>query len=475
MKNLLKNIKYISFGLVLMFALFGYSKAFANTYTHQCSFSPGNVATEVSLIPPGPFTTTPTNFDATGILHTNNCITDHVSLAVSNNYGLDQTLIPATTQIPATGDFPAGIPAAVTFQSPSPVGTYPVEWSTGVDESDEIIIPPGQCINNFYFTGSFRWGRVHYTGPTYHAPVTVNVTLEGWMDPPPGSQSGGPRTVVFTFPSNSNHSFNNGTDCETHAGAGCEIEGTGGFDHGYVASLIPASNCTPPPSYGGGFAHCFVADTMVEMADGTLKNIQDVVLGDVLKGETGNNKVIGFHQPKLGDEKVYSFNGGRHFVTAEHPFRTTDGWKSLNPGKTAEEHLNITVTELKVGDTLVTDEGLVKLNFIHGQYRDKDTQLYNFKLDGDHTYYADGYLVHNKAQCEVNGDPNNVCPGSSRCIDSTPPPNGALAINPGAPPYTSGTCSIPCSNPEFNPQSWCAAHPGGTFCASYDFQMHNCL
>lgn len=28
---------------------------------------------------------------------------------------------------------------------------------------------------------------------------------------------------------------------------------------------------------------------------------------------------------------------------------------------------------------------------------DPETVVYNLLLDGDHTYFADGYLVHNKA------------------------------------------------------------------------------
>jgi hypothetical protein len=45
---------------------------------------------------------------------------------------------------------------------------------------------------------------------------------------------------------------------------------------------------------------------------------------------------------------------------------------------------------------LVKDNGYERIETIDYIDSDYNTQLYNFVLDGDHTYYADGYLVHNK-------------------------------------------------------------------------------
>lgn len=468
MKNILKNIKYIGFGFAVVVTLFSYSKVSANTYLYQCQFSSGNVTTDVTLTPSGPFTTTPTNFDAQGTIYTNNCVTNNVSLSVNNNSGPDQVLIPATTTIPPTGQFPAGLPAYYTFQSPSPTGTYLAEFSTGVDEDDEEPMPI--CIPGSTFTFvnmGARWGKI-YSAPGAPLPrnITVNLYGDALNSIPPNQLSG---TVTFNIPNQPNrHSYHNGLDCDAY---GCEIIGPYGYDHGVIQNPICGGG---GGGYGGGFAHCFVADTKVLMADGTEKYIQDVKLGDVLKGETGNNKVIGFHQPKLGEEKLYSFNGGRYFVTAEHPFNTTDGWKSLNPAKTAEEHLNITVTELKIGDTLITEKGKVKLKSIDSKSEKSDTQLYNFKLDGDHTYYADGYLVHNKVGCSADGSGAPTypqCTNNIHCLDNTPPPAGHLAIPPSSSSY--GTCALPCTNPNPDPQGWCSSHPGGTFCST-DAYIHNC-
>ena len=169
---------------------------------------------------------------------------------------------------------------------------------------------------------------------------------------------------------------------------------------------------------------CFVSDTIVIMVDGSKKNIQDVKVGDVLKGEKTNNKVLGLHRPELNG-KLYSFNDGRYFVT--------EGWKSINPKKTLKENIGILVTELKVGDTLITEKGKVLIKTIKSKEEKPGTDLFNFFLDGDHTYYADGYLVHNKDSCS----PGYPCGTGQQCINSSevPSTSGTCALCPG-------TCNV---------------------------------
>ena len=46
---------------------------------------------------------------------------------------------------------------------------------------------------------------------------------------------------------------------------------------------------------------------------------------------------------------------------------------------------------------MVTSDGLEELQTFSSKEIDRDTPIYNFALDGDHTYHANGYLVHNKS------------------------------------------------------------------------------
>lgn len=143
---------------------------------------------------------------------------------------------------------------------------------------------------------------------------------------------------------------------------------------------------------------CFVEGTKVLMADGTEKDIEKIQIGDVLLGLGGiRNSVVGFDHPKLGSRKLYAINQGAYFVTAEHPFMTTKGWKSIDPKATARENGELSVEPLRIGDVLVGAGGnQVLISSIEAQSAAADTQLFNFKLDGNNTYHANGYVVHNK-------------------------------------------------------------------------------
>ena len=151
-------------------------------------------------------------------------------------------------------------------------------------------------------------------------------------------------------------------------------------------------NCnTPPPT-----PSCFVAGTKVVMADGSEKNIEDVKIWEkVLWSNWSINTVLWYDRPVLWGRHLWSINGSEYFVSDEHPFKTTEWWKSFNPEMTKIE-VDLDTTELKVWDILITANGLEEIRSVDYINADYNTPLYNFVLDGDHTYYANNYLVHNK-------------------------------------------------------------------------------
>jgi len=73
----------------------------------------------------------------------------------------------------------------------------------------------------------------------------------------------------------------------------------------------------------GEMMGCFIADTLVTLADGTTKDIQDVKIGDQLKAVDGVNTVVSLLRPQLGKQSVYAINNKDSFFTANHPFLTT--------------------------------------------------------------------------------------------------------------------------------------------------------
>ncbi len=163
---------------------------------------------------------------------------------------------------------------------------------------------------------------------------------------------------------------------------------------------------------------CFTAGTLVLMADGTQRPIESLRAGDlVMAGDGTANRVVAVETPRLGNRLLYAIDGGEAFVTAEHPFLTAEGWKSIDPSETARENAALRVGRLRVGDRLARAVGpqrpashgalalamvaeleiaylpLRRLRAIAGE---PGQTLYNLILDGDHAYFANGFLVHNK-------------------------------------------------------------------------------
>ena len=170
---------------------------------------------------------------------------------------------------------------------------------------------------------------------------------------------------------------------------------------------------------------CFTGATQIAMADGTSRPIAAVKIGDEVLGENGEvNRVVTIETPALGTRKLYAFNGGPAFVTPEHPFMTRAGWKSIDPQATLAETGSFSVGALKVGDDVVKLAAVTirarpmtvafggaaparalgvevetkpsALNAIAPHDGDPSMTVYNLRLDGNHTYFANSYLVHNK-------------------------------------------------------------------------------
>lgn len=145
-----------------------------------------------------------------------------------------------------------------------------------------------------------------------------------------------------------------------------------------------------------GKSSCFTAGTKVRLADNQEMPIEKVELNHELKSPFGKNKVLGYDRTTLGERKLYAINDDNYFYTAEHPFLTTTGWRSIDPDETKQETKELICGELKEGDILITDKGLQTIHTIKSKTDKPDTPLYNFFLDGDQSYYANDFVVHNK-------------------------------------------------------------------------------
>jgi len=189
-------------------------------------------------------------------------------------------------------------------------------------------------------------------------------------------------------------------------------------------------NC-PTGTKVSGCPHqaCFIAGTLIDLLGGDIKRIEDVEVGDKLLD--GSLQKVTVKKLLTVDYKgpIFSINGGGYFFTPNHPFLTTDGWKSLDPELSRIEIPTLEISLMKVGDILIKKENL-ELVLTLDSIETKE-KVYNFELDGSHEYIANEYVVHNKMDCPAS---NCYAPESSfYCGERENPPGSG---------YASATCPI---------------------------------
>lgn len=156
---------------------------------------------------------------------------------------------------------------------------------------------------------------------------------------------------------------------------------------------------------------CFIAGTQITMADGSFKNIEDVVIGDEvisLNEETKLNevkKVIDTKSPMHNDLVKYTLSNGVEITsTIDHPFYVNKmELASYAPKLTNERYqLGVNVRKIEKGDCvyMIPKDGGVGMHAVAIQKMEAqplvDTQTYIFTVEDNHNFYANGILTHNK-------------------------------------------------------------------------------
>ena len=127
---------------------------------------------------------------------------------------------------------------------------------------------------------------------------------------------------------------------------------------------------------------CFAEDTLIKMADGTAKYIQDVVKGDKVlcphaDGTDSVEEVTDVMEPHHSDTYAVTAKDNDNnyhvvFTTSTQPLLCADG-------------TFVTVGNMKIGKTLYG--GLV----IQSIEYDEFCKVYDLKVSGENNYYADGF------------------------------------------------------------------------------------
>jgi hypothetical protein len=181
-------------------------------------------------------------------------------------------------------------------------------------------------------------------------------------------------------------------------------------------TVVANNTCGSSSGESGTIAPCFLAGSLIQMADGSTKCIEDIIIGDTILGAFGEiNTVLALHRPLLGNYHMAYINGD-HYTSAHHPHITIDkqfvcveptivenetyGREHIIINSDGKEELRMLYGLLK-GRVQPLTIG-VELKGIHeGRLVESiqivdmpsDTQLYNLVVSGSHTYFVDGYAV----------------------------------------------------------------------------------
>ncbi|MFC1703381.1 polymorphic toxin-type HINT domain-containing protein [Candidatus Omnitrophota bacterium] len=144
------------------------------------------------------------------------------------------------------------------------------------------------------------------------------------------------------------------------------------------------SNCPDCAPCSGG--PCFVPGTSITMADGTSKPIEHINVDDevlAFNEETKQTVKDAVKYVFLNTADRYLIVNGALKVTPNHPVYHNGQW--------------VEIGSLKIGDELLNQKGeLEPISDIQEVKLDMPITVYDLNVNPYHTYFAEGYLVHNK-------------------------------------------------------------------------------
>ena len=149
---------------------------------------------------------------------------------------------------------------------------------------------------------------------------------------------------------------------------------------------------------------CFIAGTQITMSDGSMKNIEDIEVGDIVKSwneeisQIENDTVIKLMSPIHDDIVKLTFGDVVNGNTFDHPYYVKGkGWCSYKPEWTMERYDIGQIGQLEVGDVCYynNDSELEEIKLSHIKEELGEVQTYIFKVENN-TFFANNILTHNK-------------------------------------------------------------------------------
>lgn len=155
---------------------------------------------------------------------------------------------------------------------------------------------------------------------------------------------------------------------------------------------------------------CFVAGSLVTMADGSLRAIETIEVGERVRTAVGIAAVTELYLPILGERTLYAMADGKCRTSGEHSLwsrdpatgeqwwatRDMEQWRlegitGDGPNFNGHEPFDLTHAEGSVWG-FATELGWIDTTW-HAVPAAPDTQLYHLLLETGGSYFVDGYLV----------------------------------------------------------------------------------
>ncbi len=141
-------------------------------------------------------------------------------------------------------------------------------------------------------------------------------------------------------------------------------------------------------NFQGWTEQCFTADTLISLSDRKVLKIKEIKVGDsVLSFNAQKNTIEKAQVTKVFKREadfvllIKTSNQKTIKVTEEHPFWSGGAW--------------VPAKNLKVGSLLVTSDLKEERVLSIEKLLQKNT-VHNFEVQNNHTYIAEGFIVHNK-------------------------------------------------------------------------------
>ena len=182
-------------------------------------------------------------------------------------------------------------------------------------------------------------------------------------------------------------------------------------------------------------APCFVAGTEISLANGDVKYIENIVVGDIAltynheTDEVEEKEVEQVISKKVNKTVKYTLENGTTIqATVDHPLycSTCEDYCSFDPEVTKKAY-GLTVGQLEAGMKLKGENGPVKVTLI--EEINETAVVYNLnKVAGNHNFYANAILAHNRG-CFVAGTTITLEDGTTAPIEKMKINDAVLTYN----------------------------------------------